>query len=109
MTLKVGMQHWVCEYYKAGLNYDPELTLTHFTPGSDLVAKALIHKFIRKRFAPIEAKSIFHNWLLFRRVLPYLNPVVFRLWPKQHRVLFVLRAKKGLTGFYHPMKQTETY
>ena len=31
MTLKLGMQHWVLEYYRVCSNYDPGLTLTYFT------------------------------------------------------------------------------
>ena len=31
MTLKVGMQHWVIEYFQVCSNYDPGLTLTYLT------------------------------------------------------------------------------
>ena len=31
MTLKLGMQHWVREYYQVFSNDDPRLTLTYFT------------------------------------------------------------------------------
>ena len=31
MTMQVGMQHWVLEYYKVSSNDDPGLTLTYFT------------------------------------------------------------------------------
>ena len=37
MTLKVGMQHWVLEYYQVFSNDDPDLTLTYFTARSRLV------------------------------------------------------------------------
>ena len=37
MTLKHSMQHRVWEYYQSCSNYDPGLTLTHFTPRSNLV------------------------------------------------------------------------
>ena len=36
------MYHCLCEYYQGCSNYDPELTLTHFTPRSNLVTKALV-------------------------------------------------------------------
>ena len=31
MTLKLGMQHWVLEYYQVCSNDDPWLTVTYFT------------------------------------------------------------------------------
>ena len=37
MTLKLGMQHCLCEYYHGYSNYDPGLTLTYFTQRSNLV------------------------------------------------------------------------
>ena len=40
MTLKVGMQHWVLEYYQVCSNDDPGLTLTYFTARSNLVLYA---------------------------------------------------------------------
>ena len=49
MTLKLGMQHWVLEYYQSKKiryqicsNDDPELTLTYFTPRSNLVPYAFV-------------------------------------------------------------------
>ena len=42
MTLKLGMQHHVLEYYRVCSNDDPELTLTHFTAMSNLVPYAFI-------------------------------------------------------------------
>ena len=36
MTLKLGMQHCLCKYYQDYINHDPGLTLTHFTPRSNL-------------------------------------------------------------------------
>ena len=42
MTLKVGMQHRVLEYYQVCLNDDPELTLTYFTARSNLVPYAFV-------------------------------------------------------------------
>ena len=37
MTVKHSMQHRVWEYYQNCSNYDPGLTLTYFTPRSNLV------------------------------------------------------------------------
>ena len=35
-TLKLGMQHWVLEYYQVCSNDDPGLSLTYFTARSNL-------------------------------------------------------------------------
>ena len=40
MTLKLGMQHWVLEYYQVCSNGDPALTLTYFTARSNFVPYA---------------------------------------------------------------------
>ena len=40
MTLKVGMQHWVLEYYQVCSNDDLGLTITYFTTRSNLVLYA---------------------------------------------------------------------
>ena len=42
MTLKVGMQHWVLEYYQACSNDDPGLTLTFVTVRSNLIPYAFV-------------------------------------------------------------------
>ena len=42
MTLKLGMQHQVLEYYKICSNDDSGLTLTYFTARSNLVPYAFI-------------------------------------------------------------------
>ena len=42
MTLKLGMQHWVLEYYQVCSNDDPELTLTYFMARSNLVPYAFV-------------------------------------------------------------------
>ena len=42
MTLKLGMQHWVLEYYQVCSNDDPELTLTYFMAKSNLVPYAFV-------------------------------------------------------------------
>ena len=36
MTLKLGLQHWMLEYYQICSNDDPGLTLTYFTTRSNL-------------------------------------------------------------------------
>ena len=42
MTLKLGMQHRVLEYYQICSNDDLELTFTYFTARSNLVPYAFI-------------------------------------------------------------------
>ena len=42
MTLKLGMQHLVLEYYQICTNDDPEFTLTYFTVRSNLVLYAFV-------------------------------------------------------------------
>ena len=42
MTLKVGMQHWVLEYYQVCSNDDPGLILTYFTARSNLASYAFV-------------------------------------------------------------------
>ena len=42
MTLKVGMQHQVLEYYQVCSNDDPEMTLTYFRARSNLVLYAFV-------------------------------------------------------------------
>ena len=42
MTLKVGMQHQVLEYYQVRSKDDPVLTLTYFTARSNLVPYAFV-------------------------------------------------------------------
>ena len=37
MILKLSMLHCVWEYYQSCSNYDPGVTLSHFTPRSNLV------------------------------------------------------------------------
>ena len=37
MTLKLGLQHWLLEYYQICSNNEPGLTLTYFTARSNLV------------------------------------------------------------------------
>ena len=44
MTLKLGMQHWVLEYYQVCSNDDPGLTLTCFTARSNLATYAFVWK-----------------------------------------------------------------
>ena len=42
MTLKLGMQHRVLEYFQICSNGDPRLTLTYFTARSNLVPYAFV-------------------------------------------------------------------
>ena len=42
MTLKLGMQHWVLEYYQVCSNDNPGLTLTSFMARSNLVPYAFV-------------------------------------------------------------------
>ena len=42
MTLKIGMQHRVLEYYQVYSNDEPGLTLTYFTTRSNLVPYAFV-------------------------------------------------------------------
>ena len=42
MTLKLGMQHWVLEYYQIYSNDDPGLTLTYFTARSNFDLYAFV-------------------------------------------------------------------
>ena len=42
MTLKLGMQHRVLEYYQVDTNDDSGLTLTYFTARSNLVPYAFV-------------------------------------------------------------------
>ena len=42
MTLKLGMQHQVLEYYHVYSNDDPGFTLTYFTARSNLVPYAFV-------------------------------------------------------------------
>ena len=42
MTLKLGMQHWVLDYYQVCSYDDPGLTLTCFTARSNLVPYAFV-------------------------------------------------------------------
>ena len=41
MILKLGMEHFVFNFYKVYINHDPELTLAYFTTMSNL-AKILL-------------------------------------------------------------------
>ena len=42
MTLKLGMQHRVLEYYQGYSNDDPGLTLTYFTARANLILYAFV-------------------------------------------------------------------
>ena len=47
MTLKIGMQHWVFEYYQVNSNDIPGMTLTYFMPRSNLVPYAFLVYYIK--------------------------------------------------------------
>ena len=42
MALKIGMQHWVLEYYQVSSNDVPGMTLIYFMPRSKLVPYAFV-------------------------------------------------------------------
>ena len=42
MSLKIGMLHWVLEYYQVGSNDVPGMTMTYFMPRSNLVPYAFV-------------------------------------------------------------------
>ena len=42
MTLKIGMPHWVLQYFQIYLNDDAELTLTYFTARTNFVPYAFV-------------------------------------------------------------------
>ena len=48
MTLKLGMQHWVLEYYQVCSNNDAGLTLTYFTARSNLSLMLLSGKKVKQ-------------------------------------------------------------
>ena len=48
MTFKLGMQHWVLEYYQVYLNDDLRLTLTYFTARSNLVSYAFVWEKVKQ-------------------------------------------------------------
>ena len=47
MTLKLGMQHWVLEYYQVCSTDDSGLTMTYFTTRLNLVPYAFIWKKVK--------------------------------------------------------------
>ena len=48
MTLKLGMHHWVLEYYQVCSNDDPMLTLTYYTERSNLVPYAFVWEKVKQ-------------------------------------------------------------
>ena len=42
ITMKHDIQHWLLEYYRVCSNDDPALTLTYFTPRSNLAPYAFV-------------------------------------------------------------------
>ena len=47
MTLKLGMQHRLLEYFQVCSNDDPGLTLTYFTARSNLVPYAFVWETVK--------------------------------------------------------------
>ena len=47
MTVKLGMRHWLLEYYQICSNDDNGLTLTYFTARSNLVQFVLCGKMLK--------------------------------------------------------------
>ena len=48
MTLKLGMHHWVLEYYQVCSNDDAGLTLSYFTARSNLAPYAFDEKKVKQ-------------------------------------------------------------
>ena len=48
MTLKLGMQYRVLEFYQVCSNDDPRLTLTYFTARSNLVPYAFVWEKVKQ-------------------------------------------------------------
>ena len=59
MTLKFGMQHRVLKYYQICSNDDPELTLTYFTAGSNLVPYAFV--WVKRKTMDFSETIVVHN------------------------------------------------
>ena len=59
MTLKVGMQHLVLEYYKVYSNDDPGMTLIYFTARSSLVPYAFVLKKVNNGFFFLETLVVY--------------------------------------------------
>ena len=64
MTLKLGMQHWVLEYYQVCSNDDAVLTLTYFSIRSNLLPYAFVWEkgktidFFQKPLQPMISKLV---------------------------------------------------
>ena len=59
MTSKVGMQHWVFEYYQVCSNDHPWLTLTYLTARSNLVPYAFIRE--KSKTMDFSETIVFHD------------------------------------------------
>ena len=57
MTLKLGMQHWVLEYYQVCSDNDPGLTMSYFTARSIFSSKSIAASF---RFKIYNFLSLFY-------------------------------------------------
>ena len=60
MTLKIGMQHWVLEYYQVGSNDIPGMSMTYFMPRSNLVPYAFVWEKVKQ-------------WIFFRNYCSLLH------------------------------------
>ena len=56
MTLKLGLRHWLLEYYQVCSNDDPGLTLTYFTARSNLVLFVIVWENFQKTIEACEVK-----------------------------------------------------
>ena len=84
MTLKVGMQHWVLEYYQICSNDHPGLTLTYFTARSNLVPYAFVWE--KSKTMDFSETIVFHDIKVgrFSQLNEYMN-----LYEYQRSRLFI--------------------
>ena len=73
MTWKVGMQHWVLEYYQNCSNDHPGLTLTYFMARSNLVPYAYVWE--QSKTMDFSETIVFHDIKVgrFRQLNEYMN------------------------------------
>ena len=63
MTMKIGMQHWVLEYYQVRSNDVPGMTLTCFMPRSNLVPYAFVWEKVKRRiFFRNSCSLLYKSW-----------------------------------------------
>ena len=73
MTLKVGMQHSVLEYYQVCSNNNPRLTLTYFTARSNLAPNAFVWE--KGKTMDFSETNVLHDIKVgrFSRLNDYMN------------------------------------